>query len=70
MLALVGQIRNNKLLKLERGSFGAIRRRYRGGFELETLNRWIDLDGAIFDGDRDDDEMELELFFVVICLSE
>eukprot|EP00956_Cyclotella_meneghiniana_P008620 scaffold11745_cov39-Cyclotella_meneghiniana.AAC.4 len=65
LLALVGQIRNNKLLKLERGSFGAIRRRYRGGFGLETLNWWIDLDGAIFDGDCNDDEMELELFFVV-----
>eukprot|EP00956_Cyclotella_meneghiniana_P020121 scaffold35116_cov30-Cyclotella_meneghiniana.AAC.1 len=66
----MGQIRNNKLLKLERGSFGAIRRRYRGGFGWETLNWWIDLDGAIFDDDCNDDEMELEMFFVVVCLSE
>eukprot|EP00956_Cyclotella_meneghiniana_P028507 scaffold66582_cov38-Cyclotella_meneghiniana.AAC.1 len=59
VLAL-GRIHNNKLLKLERGSFGAIRWRYGGGFELETCIRWIDLDGAILDGDREDDEMEMD----------
>ena len=66
MLAFDGRIRNNKLLKLERGSCGAIRRRYRGGFELETLNTWMDFEGAIFDGDRSGDEC----VFVCFALSE
>ena len=60
MLAFGLRIHNNILLKLERGS--AIRRRYRGGFELGTLNLWIDFEGAIFDGDRSGDESVFCLF--------
>ena len=70
MLAFDGRIRNNKLLKLERGSFGAIRRRYRGGFELETLNTWMDFEGAIFDGDRSGDgDVFLFVCFIRVGLS-
>eukprot|EP00956_Cyclotella_meneghiniana_P014136 scaffold21040_cov41-Cyclotella_meneghiniana.AAC.1 len=55
VLAFDGRILNNKLLKLEHRSGGAIHRRYRGVFELETLNMWMDFEGAISDGDRSGD---------------